>query len=126
MQSLPGIGHVRARRHLIDLGISETRRIQGLGERQSERLVKLFSPRDRTAVRPLLGLAVRRAAGRPLPRLWPTSSRWWERKGSPLTYGCAPPCSPIRWPSEGRRTARTAVGDGPPCGWPDVRPVSAG
>ncbi|MFD9505008.1 integration host factor, actinobacterial type [Streptomyces sp. NPDC060035] len=42
LQALPGIGKVRARRHLIDLGISETRRIQGLGERQRERLVKLF------------------------------------------------------------------------------------
>ncbi|MCX5016648.1 integration host factor [Streptomyces sp. NBC_00555] len=44
LQSLPGIGKVRARRHLIDLGISETRRVQGLGERQRERLIKLFPP----------------------------------------------------------------------------------
>ncbi|MFJ2752811.1 integration host factor, actinobacterial type [Streptomyces sp. NPDC087297] len=44
LDSLPGIGKVRARRHLIDLGISETRKVQGLGERQRERLVKLFPP----------------------------------------------------------------------------------
>ncbi|MFF8280023.1 integration host factor, actinobacterial type [Streptomyces lateritius] len=46
LQSLPGIGKVRARRHLIDLGISENRRVQGLGERQRERLIKLFPPLD--------------------------------------------------------------------------------
>lgn len=46
LRSLPGVGTVRARRHLIDLGISETRRVQGLGERQRERLVKLFPPQS--------------------------------------------------------------------------------
>ncbi|MFZ3552319.1 integration host factor, partial [Streptomyces sp. 4.24] len=35
---------VRARRHLIDLSISETRKIGGLGDRQRERLIKLFPP----------------------------------------------------------------------------------
>ncbi|MFF4859995.1 integration host factor, actinobacterial type [Streptomyces rubiginosohelvolus] len=44
MQSLPGVGAVKARRHLVDLGISETRRIQGLGARQRARLIELFPP----------------------------------------------------------------------------------
>ncbi|MEV7881881.1 integration host factor [Streptomyces microflavus] len=46
LQSLPGIGTVTARRHLVDLGISETRRIQGLGARQRARLIELFPPQD--------------------------------------------------------------------------------
>ncbi|MGO4456579.1 hypothetical protein AB4039_04510 [Streptomyces sp. M-16] len=46
LQSLPGIGEVRARRHLIDLGISDSRRVQRRGERQRERLVELFPPQD--------------------------------------------------------------------------------
>ncbi|MFI8265510.1 hypothetical protein [Streptomyces sp. NPDC085665] len=40
------MGKVLARRHLIDLGISDSRRVQGLGERQLERLVKIFPPED--------------------------------------------------------------------------------
>lgn len=43
LQSLPGIGKVGARRHLTELGIAETRRVQGLGKRQRERLIELFS-----------------------------------------------------------------------------------
>ncbi|WDN56052.1 integration host factor, actinobacterial type [Streptomyces clavuligerus] len=42
LQALPGIGRVRARRHLVDLGISETRKVQGLGDRQRKRLIELF------------------------------------------------------------------------------------
>lgn len=44
LQSLPGVGTVKARRHLVELGISETRRIQGLGARQRARLIELFPP----------------------------------------------------------------------------------
>ncbi|MCX4633370.1 MULTISPECIES: integration host factor, actinobacterial type [unclassified Streptomyces] len=44
LESLPGVGKVRAGRHLIDLGISDTRRVQGLGQRQRERLIQLFPP----------------------------------------------------------------------------------
>ncbi|WP_331727567.1 integration host factor (plasmid) [Streptomyces sp. NBC_00161] len=44
LESLPGVGKVRASRHLIDLGISDTRRVQGLGQRQRERLIQLFPP----------------------------------------------------------------------------------
>ncbi|MER6237624.1 integration host factor, actinobacterial type [Streptomyces clavifer] len=45
LQSLPGVGTVKARRHLVDLDIAETRRIQGLGKRQRARLIELFPPR---------------------------------------------------------------------------------
>lgn len=40
LESLPGIGKVRARSILDELGISPTRRVQGLGVRQSEGLLK--------------------------------------------------------------------------------------
>jgi hypothetical protein len=40
LESLPGIGKVRARAILDELGISATRRVQGLGVRQSEGLLK--------------------------------------------------------------------------------------
>ena len=46
LESLPGIGKVRARELLIDLGIAETRKVQGLGPRQRERLCQLFPPSD--------------------------------------------------------------------------------
>ena len=39
LESLPGLGKVKARRLMEDVGISETRRIQGLGEKQR---IKLF------------------------------------------------------------------------------------
>lgn len=38
LESLPGLGKVKARRLMDDVGISETRRIQGLGEQQRKRL----------------------------------------------------------------------------------------
>jgi len=40
LESLPGIGKVRAAGILEELGISPTRRVQGLGVRQSEGLLK--------------------------------------------------------------------------------------
>ncbi|MFD4242115.1 integration host factor, actinobacterial type [Streptomyces sp. NPDC058525] len=42
LESLPGIGSIRAGQLLADLGISETRRIQGLGTNQRKRLLALF------------------------------------------------------------------------------------
>ncbi|MBT2509417.1 integration host factor [Streptomyces sp. ISL-98] len=42
LESLPGIGKVRALQLLADLDISERRRVQGLGARQKERLLELF------------------------------------------------------------------------------------
>ena len=34
LESLPGVGKVKARRLMDDVGISETRRVQGLGDKQ--------------------------------------------------------------------------------------------
>ncbi|MEU8509881.1 integration host factor, actinobacterial type [Streptomyces brevispora] len=46
LESLPGIGAVRAGQLLADLGISESRRVQGLGANQRARLLALFPPKD--------------------------------------------------------------------------------
>ena len=40
LESLPGLGKVRAARLMEEIGISETRRLQGLGPNQRERLLK--------------------------------------------------------------------------------------
>src|SRR4051795_3967877 len=42
LESLPGLGKVKARRLMEDLGISETRRIQGLGDKQRSKLFDLL------------------------------------------------------------------------------------
>ena len=42
LESLPGLGKVKARRLMEDVGISETRRIQGLGEKQRSKLFELL------------------------------------------------------------------------------------
>jgi hypothetical protein len=38
LESLPGLGKVKARRLMDDVGISETRRLHGLGEQQRKKL----------------------------------------------------------------------------------------
>jgi hypothetical protein len=38
LESLPGLGKVKARRLMDDVGISETRRIHGLGDQQRKKL----------------------------------------------------------------------------------------
>jgi S13-like protein len=38
LESLPGLGKVKARRLMEEIGISETRRIQGLGDQQRRKL----------------------------------------------------------------------------------------
>ncbi|HEY2331137.1 MAG TPA: integration host factor, actinobacterial type [Acidimicrobiales bacterium] len=43
LESLPGLGKVKARRLLEECEISETRRIQGLGEQQRRRLLEHLS-----------------------------------------------------------------------------------
>ena len=43
VESLPGYGKAKAAKLLDELGISETRRVQGLGVRQREDLVKALS-----------------------------------------------------------------------------------
>jgi hypothetical protein len=42
LQSLPGLGKVKAKRLMDALGISDSRRIQGLGEHQRRALLKEF------------------------------------------------------------------------------------
>ncbi|WP_331750860.1 integration host factor (plasmid) [Streptomyces globisporus] len=46
LQSLPGIGPVRAKRTLVEFGIAETRRVQGLGARQRQLLIDRFPPQQ--------------------------------------------------------------------------------
>ncbi len=40
LESLPGIGKVKARKIMSEVGIADTRRLQGLGANQRERLIK--------------------------------------------------------------------------------------
>ncbi len=42
LESLPGLGKIKARRLMAELGISPTRRIKGLGVNQREALLKQF------------------------------------------------------------------------------------
>jgi len=43
LESLPGVGKVRARRLMEEIGISESRRVRGLGAQQRDALLKTFS-----------------------------------------------------------------------------------
>ena len=40
LESLPGVGKVRARRLMEDIGISESRRVRGLGPQQRQSLLE--------------------------------------------------------------------------------------
>jgi signal recognition particle GTPase len=42
LESLPGVGKVKARRTMEEIGISETRRVRGLGDQQRAALLGLF------------------------------------------------------------------------------------
>ncbi|WP_331768943.1 integration host factor (plasmid) [Embleya sp. NBC_00888] len=44
LESLPAIGKARAAELLVELGISENRRVRGLGAQQRERLLERFAP----------------------------------------------------------------------------------
>ena len=46
LQSMPGIGKVRARQVMEQLRISETRRVRGLGTKQIAALVDEFADRE--------------------------------------------------------------------------------
>jgi len=46
LQSLPGLGKVRARQVMDRLGIAESRRVRGLGSKQLAALEREFSERD--------------------------------------------------------------------------------
>ena len=43
LESLPGVGKVRARRLMEELDISENRRLRGLGDNQRQRLLDRFA-----------------------------------------------------------------------------------
>ncbi len=47
LESMPGVGKVRARRIMADLEISESRRLRGLGRNQREALLSEFPSRSR-------------------------------------------------------------------------------
>ncbi|MEX2659405.1 MAG: integration host factor, actinobacterial type [Acidimicrobiales bacterium] len=42
LESMPGLGKVKARRLMEEIGISEARRIQGLGKNQRDKLLAAF------------------------------------------------------------------------------------
>jgi hypothetical protein len=42
LESLPGVGKVKARRAMEEIGIAETRRLRGLGEQQQKKLLEAF------------------------------------------------------------------------------------
>lgn len=43
LESLPGVGKVKARRTMDEIGIADTRRLRGLGTQQREALLKAFA-----------------------------------------------------------------------------------
>ena len=42
LESVPGVGKVKARRAMTDIGIADTRRIRGLGDQQRKALLAAF------------------------------------------------------------------------------------
>ncbi len=42
LESLPGVGKVKAKKVMADIGISETRRVRGLGPHQVKALIDLY------------------------------------------------------------------------------------
>ncbi len=42
IEALPGVGKVKARRTMDDIGIADTRRVRGLGEQQKKALLDAF------------------------------------------------------------------------------------
>jgi hypothetical protein len=43
LEALPGVGKVKARRVMEDIGIADTRRLRGLGKEQRAKLLDAFS-----------------------------------------------------------------------------------
>lgn len=46
LESLPGVGKVKARRTMEEIGISDTRRVRGLGAQQRDALLRAFPSGD--------------------------------------------------------------------------------
>ncbi|MFA5564419.1 MAG: integration host factor, actinobacterial type [Acidimicrobiia bacterium] len=44
LESLPGVGKVKARRAMEEIGIAESRRVRGLGPQQRQALLDMFPP----------------------------------------------------------------------------------
>ena len=42
IEALPGVGKVKARRTMEEIGIADTRRVRGLGEQQRSKLLEAF------------------------------------------------------------------------------------
>jgi hypothetical protein len=42
IEALPGVGKVKARRTMEEIGIAETRRVRGLGDQQKKALLEAF------------------------------------------------------------------------------------
>jgi hypothetical protein len=42
IEALPGVGKVKARRTMEEIGIADTRRVRGLGEQQRSKLLEVF------------------------------------------------------------------------------------
>jgi hypothetical protein len=43
LQALPAVGKVKAAKTLAELGIADTRRVAGLGDRQRQKLLEIFA-----------------------------------------------------------------------------------
>ena len=43
IEALPGVGKVKARRTMDEIGIADTRRVRGLGDQQRTKLLDVFS-----------------------------------------------------------------------------------
>lgn len=43
IESLPGVGKVKARRTMEEIGIADTRRVRGLGDQQRKALLEAFT-----------------------------------------------------------------------------------
>lgn len=43
LEALPGVGKVKARRAMEEIGIADTRRLRGLGKEQRAKLLEAFS-----------------------------------------------------------------------------------
>ncbi|MEJ7845370.1 MAG: integration host factor, actinobacterial type, partial [Acidimicrobiales bacterium] len=43
LESLPGVGKVKARRTMAEVGIADTRRVRGLGDQQRKALLTTFA-----------------------------------------------------------------------------------